>query len=213
MGWDICGWIECHEKFGERNWVRAVDLHFLYQERNYDAFGCLFGWQNYAQFRPIAASRGFPADVSAQVKGDFMGYGETPGGLTWVTWAEIKAIDWEEEAEAADSRIHKYWRAENGELIYQGKAVWDRDFAELVESQRMQTEGGIFQSLVEAMVGKATYPEGQQWERDGIIFRAEKLKRKESLEGSDWNKVFAEMETLASHYGDDGVRLVVWFIC
>jgi hypothetical protein len=36
------------------------------------------------------------------------------------------------------------------------------------------------------------------------------ITRREAL-SDQWQLLFALMQTLARHYGDDGVRLVVWF--
>lgn len=209
MGWDITGYIECREPVAGR-WIMIRNLYPLYQGRNYDSFGCLFGWQNFAHFRPIAAERGLPPDVSPEVKAIHERIGKEAAGTTWISWAEIKIIDWEEEAEQADSRIHRYERNERGELVYQGKAAWDREFLELLNSQRLETEAGTLGSIMEALFLKPTLPAGHQWEKGNIVFLAEKLKRKDAC--GDWQSAFQEMQQLAGKYGDGGVRLIVWFI-
>ena len=211
MGWDITGMIECREATREQEavWIAVRGLNALYEGRNYDSFGCLFGWQNYAHFRPIAEGRGLPPDVSSEVKEDCERYDGEEAGTTWISWAEIKAIDWEEESEQADSRIHRYERNDQGELIYKGKAIWDREFAELLEGQQEVTEAGMFLSAIEAMVMKPVRAEGQQWEKGNVVYRAEKLKRKEVCKG--WQNTFKIMQELAATYGDEGVRLIVWF--
>lgn len=213
MGWDVVGFIECRQQNAqsqETNWTGVKNLYPLYQGRNYDSFGCLFGWKNFAHFRPIAEGRGLPSDVSPETREDYENFGKEAAGATWVNWSEIKAIDWEEESEEADSRIHRYERNEQGELVYKGKAAWSREFQELVKSQQLETQAGTILSIVESLVAKPTMPAGQQWEKGNIVFRAEKLKRKDVC--SDWQGVFNAMEELAATYGDDGVRLVVWFI-
>ena len=57
MGMDISGYVECrawhlHEEGENAVWRAAIDLFFLNITRNYDAFGCLFGMRNYANFHP-----------------------------------------------------------------------------------------------------------------------------------------------------------------
>ncbi len=210
MGWDITGMIECREltTTPEATWIAARSLNDLYEGRNYDSFGCLFGWKNYANFRPIAEGRGLPSDVSSEVREDCERY-DDEAGATWISWAEIKAIDWEEESEQADSRIHRYERNDQGELIYTRKATWDREFAELLEGQQEVTEAGMFLSAIEALVMQPVRAEGQQWEKGNVVYRAEKLKRKEVC--SDWQNTFKVMQELAATYGDEGVRLIVWF--
>lgn len=213
MGWDITGFIECRRQNAQEhtaNWVVVEDLYPLYQGRNYDSFGCLFGWKNYANFRPVAEGRGLPPDVSPEVKERHDEFGKEAAGTTWIIWSEIKAIDWEEESEQADSRIHRYERNEHGELIYTGKAAWSREFMELTNGEQIETEAGTMLSIMEALFAKPSRPEGQQWEKGNVVFKAEKLKRKDVC--ADWQSVFHEMQKLAATYGDDGVRLVVWFI-
>ncbi|HEY7416403.1 MAG TPA: hypothetical protein VH593_14515 [Ktedonobacteraceae bacterium] len=210
MGWDINGFIECCPQTAqEAVWIVTEDLYPLYEGRNYDSFGCLFGVQNYANFRPIAEGRGLPPDVVPETRKRHAGFGPEVAGTTWISWAEIKAIDWEEESEQADSRIHRYERNENGELVFTGKAAWSREFAELLNSQQLETESGTLQSIAGALIASQVWPEGQQWEKGNVVYRAEKLKRKDVC--NDWQAVFNKMRELAATYGDDGVRLVVWF--
>nr|BBH93794.1 hypothetical protein KTA_19930 [Thermogemmatispora argillosa] len=202
MGVDISGWIECRRSFlreGETTpWQPAIRLGFLFHDRSYDAFGCLFGVRNYANFRPVAEERGLPEDVSPAVREEYERWGEGVFGAGWITWAEIKAIDWEEPAELPDARIHRYRRAEDGSLIYEGKAAWDRDFAQAVDH-----------SLIEGIFGTRTWPEGQEWEINGKVYRSVRLRRKDAR--PSWEVTFAVMEALARNYGDDGVRMIVWF--
>jgi hypothetical protein len=131
------------------------------------------------------------------VREEYQRWGEA-FGTSWISWAEIKAIDWEEPAEQPDARIHWYEQAEDGSLVYKGKAAWDRDFAEAVGH-----------SLIEGVFGARTWPEGQEWKIKGKIYRSERLRRKDVL--SSWKAAFQVMEALASNYGDDGVRMIVWF--
>ena len=122
MGTDISGFVECrswrlHEDGEDTPWRAAIDLFFLNITRNYDAFGCLFGIRNYANFRPLATERGLPADASEAVRAELDRLSQWPDqayGTTWVSWAELVAIDWTEEAEAPDSRLHRYRQTPEG---------------------------------------------------------------------------------------------------
>jgi hypothetical protein len=56
------------------------------------------------------------------------------------------------------------------------------------------------------------WPVGQEWHAEDVVFRAERLRRRDAVRStSDWHHVFAVMAALAHRYGDDGVRLIVWF--
>jgi hypothetical protein len=52
--------------------------------------------------------------------------------------------------------------------------------------------------------------EGQTWVDGNTTFRVEKLTRWEAI-GSQCQMLFELMAILAKRYGDDCVRLVVWF--
>jgi hypothetical protein len=208
MGTDISGWVEVLSMPASStyrraaHWNAAIDVGRLI-ERNYDMFGCLFGVTNYAHFRPIAANRGLPEGPSLTVEQEvsqLQGAAETQLiGLTWVTWPELKAIDWDESAEHADARLHMYARDSDGQLTYRAKAAW---------SPALQQITGL--SSENAMRHPPVFPDGATWEFDGILYRAERLKRRYILT-RDWKMLFAIMGTLAEYFGDDGVRLVVWF--
>ena len=214
MGTDIRGWVEIRiprileDDDSPDHWASVITVRSLLG-RNYDAFGCLFGVTNYAHFKPIAAGRGLPADVSDTVREQADHFSPLAGAYlepTWVSWAELRAMDWDEEALEADSRLHQYRRNQAGELVYDTKAGWDRRFAEHTTS----SPGAVLVSMIQSLVEPVTYAVGQEWEIDGVVYRAEKLRRRDAL-GADWEMVFGLMETLAQRYGDDGVRLVVWF--
>jgi hypothetical protein len=79
-----------------------------------------------------AAERGLPLDASETVRAELDRLAEWPDqvfGTTWITWAELKATDWTEPAERADSRLHQYRQTAEG-LKFVGKSAWDRRFAE-----------------------------------------------------------------------------------
>lgn len=60
MGTDISGFLEYRAPQDDQEplWYSAHGLSSLNDNvRNYDAFGCLFGVRNYANFLPLAAGR------------------------------------------------------------------------------------------------------------------------------------------------------------
>ncbi|TYC76333.1 hypothetical protein EH183_01495 [Streptomyces sp. CB01881] len=124
---------------------------------------------------------------------------EAADGVTWITWAELKAVDWNEPAERPDGRLHQYRQTADG-LRLTGKAGWCPRFAQAV-------------GLPESAMGQPQeWPEGSEWLIDGILYRAETMRRREAVtEDGEWKPVWTVMEALASTHGDDNVRLVVWF--
>ena len=207
MGMDISGFVECrawhlHEDGEDVVWQAAIDLFFLNITRNYDAFGCLFGMRNYANFKPLAPERGLPADASETVRAELDGLAQWPDqayGTTWITWAELKAVDWDEPAEQADCRIHRYQQTADG-LRFIGKAAWDSRFTQAV-------------GLPEPVPGQAmACPEGSEWLIGDTFYRAERIRRRDAVpKDGAWKPVWSVMEALASQSGDENVRLVVWF--
>ena len=173
MGTDISGAIECRRAFrdppqhaGGKGWEFAMNLRQLYDARDYDSFGCLFGVTNFAGFEPVAAERGLPGDVAprtAELAARWPYFSPT-----WVSWAEIAAVDWSEPATHPDARIHEYVRGEAGEWRFQGKAGQNPRFARLV---------GM--SAEEAAA--ARWPDGSEWPDGDVLYRAETLTRKDAV--------------------------------
>ncbi|MFV5994779.1 hypothetical protein ACNPQM_20495 [Streptomyces sp. NPDC056231] len=183
-------------------WHAAFDLYSLGVDRNYDAFGCLFGVRNYVNFRPLAPNRGIPIDASETVRAelDRLPWPDQAHSCTWITWAELKAVDWDEMAERPDSRIHEYRDTPHG-LRLVGKASWSPRFARAVGIPE-PVAGGYGQE----------WPEGSEWLIDDVLFRSVKLCRRDAVtDTGEWQPVWNAMKALAEQHGDENVRLVVWF--
>jgi hypothetical protein len=199
VGTDIHGVIEYRRaspSAGHGPWKQAIDLDALNDTRNYDAFGCLFGVRNFANFRPVAADRGLPDDatgftISRMARWEYF-------GATWIGWPEIEVIDWDEPAELPDSRIHEYERQADGSLAWRSKSGVNPRFAKASgTSTKGQGEG-------------KTWPEGAEWIDGNTVYRSERLRRSQAVT-QEWEPVWAVMRALASVHGDDNVRLIVWF--
>ncbi|MBB4986247.1 MULTISPECIES: hypothetical protein [Streptomyces] len=203
MGTDVSGFLEyrASQDGREAAWYGAQDLASLIDVRDYDAFGCLFGVRNYANFRPVAAGRGLPADLSAAVSARFAQLDEWYGGdgfhsTTWITWGEVKAVDWDEPAEKPDGRLHQFRRTPDG-LRMTGKASWSSEFAEAVGLE---------------MGERREWPEGSEWLVGDTLYRSVTIHRRDAVTATgEWQAVWKAMEALAAQHGDDNVRLVVWF--
>jgi len=93
----MCAWIEVRNPGDQDQAVWQAYERVNNVPRNYDAFGCLFGATNYLDFPPVAAERGLPPDVSTPVQAAATEMAVDSAGFawpTWVSWAELKAIDW-----------------------------------------------------------------------------------------------------------------------
>ncbi|GIH21444.1 hypothetical protein Raf01_96160 [Rugosimonospora africana] len=209
VGVDIDGFIEVRpwpswpDLPHEIEWEAAARLDCLYATRNYDAFGCLFGVMNYAGFRPVAADRGLPPDASEQAQQSFRDADADAGRLwpTWIGWDEIQQVDWNESAEHADARLHRYERDNAGQWILRGKASWSR---EALEAQ------GV--SMPQPGTAPNIWPDGSVWTNGDVQFRAERLTRRDAIpDEGNWHPVWEVMAVLGRLHGDENCRLVVWF--
>lgn len=205
MGTDIYGFIECRWDHwldeDDRVWFRAIDLMHLYNGRSYVAFGSLFGVRDTTSFRPLADLRGLPSDVSRETLADFESCGSDLPDASWITWAELKAADWEEIANEVDDCIHEYRRSPDGTWVMHGQNSGLTRFAELsghTDHDTLYHAGRV-------------YAEGTEWPDGDRLFRIGRLRRKDAVPDRDWAPVWSVMRTLANLHGDEGVRLVVWF--
>ena len=189
MGVDMSGWVEYKDaqKYGgvippaAQRWHGVVMIDFLVG-RDLDMFGMLFGIENYTNLPPVVGVRGLPPAISREAKKSSEDWATF--AQTWITWEEIKAISWDDEA--VDGRPHWYLKNEDGTLRHQSKSA--------------PKEGIVVE-------------EGRTWEDDsGRVWKFERISRREVFRTNrEWHLVFDLMERLAQDYGDENIRLVVWF--
>ncbi|MFF4852467.1 hypothetical protein [Streptomyces sp. NPDC001194] len=200
MGTDMHGFIECRDE-DDRRWNGAIDIAHLYDGRSYAAFGALFGVRDATSFRPLAEYRGLPADVSPESLAGFASWSPDAAGASWITWAELAAADWDEAANEVDDCVHEFRRGPEGTWEMHGRNTGLDRFAELA---RPAAPEALYRA------GR-TYPDGTEWLDGDRLFRVGRLRRKDAVLDGEWGAVWSVMRTLASRYGDEGVRLVVWF--
>lgn len=190
MTTDIDGGLEIRPGGPGTPW-QAVELEVLLT-CDYDAFGCLFGVRNYGGFVPVAAARGLPADISTELRRRAL-----EDGLhdhTWIACHELRQVDWDEPAATVDTRIHEYRITDNG-LVPSGKSAWS--------------------AALEGVAGPAdpdgrAHPEGTEWNRGDLLWRAERMHRRDVLHG-ELRELLDRLGGLGAQYGEVNVRWVVWF--
>ncbi|HWS33860.1 MAG TPA: hypothetical protein VN408_14105 [Actinoplanes sp.] len=180
-------------------WIRALDLYPLYRGNDYFSFGCLFGVRNWAGWEPIAAGRGLPGDVSDAVRTEFetgAGIDSSIGGQTWVSWAELQALDMTVTPQCRG--VLQAWTAQGGCRYRRVDDEWPAGFV---------AEHGV--PPLGSTPAEAPYG---SWQVGDVRLRYHAPTRLDAL-GPDtgWEHVFAVMQALAGRFGDDGVRLVAWF--
>ena len=181
------------EGLKEDKWhfIREIDV-----DQSYDSFGSLFGVKNYTNLPPIAPARGIPEDASEETKILYKASiirCNSIFGETYITQSEIENIDWEEEAENYDDRVHTFVKGIEG-WIPDGKTlytIYSNEKGKIIISKDTMLEKG----KTEMIVG-------------GKLYKLKKLKRKECLTQS-WLWLFYEMKELKKQYNE--VRLIVWF--
>jgi len=207
VGIDIHGFIEVRpwaswpDLPSEIPWKAAARLDCLNITRDYDAFGCLFGVMNFAGFQPIAADRGLPEDAGELVRQERQALYQPAQWTTWISWEEIRSIDWREPAERVDARLHEYHRTPDGQWQCVGKAAWSREMrqAQGLEVPPPGTPPG-------------TWPEGSIWTSGDMQWRAERLTRGHAVPAdSAWQPVWDVMGVLGRLHGERNCRLIVWF--
>ncbi|MER7623731.1 hypothetical protein [Streptomyces sp. NPDC126503] len=182
-------------------WVRAMALWPLYDDSDHAAFGCLFGACNDAGFRPLAAGRGLPADLSGELRavleppvrtGEFH-------GATWADWAEIARLDPGTVPDSPFTGRLSWSKVSRPSLVYQ-RLVPDRWPAEVVDLVGPPPAG----------LDRAARL--SEWSSGDLLCRYEPLTAGALLgAGSPWSHVFAVMKALADRFGEKAVRLVVAF--
>lgn len=183
----------------------------LFVGRCYDAFGCLFGVRNYANFNPVAETRGLPDNPSFTVKCDIRRFHDDwqPGdplpesvgfhSTSYLTLEEIDEIDWDEEAEDADERVHVYRDGEYTGKFRDSSSLDDEDWQKLRRGEDVTKEMEHGHPVMDI-------PEEAE-----VTYRLEKITRRDALSGLWETLLFDVMPTLGDLYGEENVRLVVWF--
>lgn len=205
MGTDISGFLEARPHQVHRtaprplaDWEYVADLDHLYASRDYDLFGCLFGVRNFAGFDPVAAGRGMPEDLSERGAAEWSTWEPSSHDPTWVTWAELAAIDLDEPALRPDRRYHHYRRTPSG-LIQVGKFRDGPRITELIAASGMTPADG-----------DEPWPEGTTWADGDDVYRIERLVRRDAVPRS-MTALWTVMGALAELHGPEHVRLVVYF--
>ncbi len=174
MGTDIHGFIEVHEN---GHWTAKGDVDL---DRNYVLFGCLFGVRNRGNFRPLFPNRGLPEGISQETQA-LQKYCHSH---SWASYAELAAIDPEEEALALDDWVYVF---------------------------EVQPDGTEALVLEMAFDEKKGMPKLLPVSVKNPIFRRIRLKRKDALARAGYPRLFEQLSELAKKYGRENVRIVVFF--
>lgn len=190
----------------DRRWMTFIDNVGMWLGRSYDTFGMLFGVRNYANFDPIAAKRGLPENISDNLQEEVDYYDERGllGGIdfhsaSYITFDEIEEIEWDEEAENADSRVHVY--DDDGNFLHKASYV-----GSLTDEERKRIEKG--ETVTKTM--EHGDPLSGVEQGDKTHYKLEKITRQEALSGA-WERLFDTLRDFAEVYGEENIRLVVWF--
>ena len=195
MTTDIHGGVEIRPHGPGSRW-ELTDISLREIAPHYDAFGLLFGVRNYAGFEPIAPGRGLPDDVSADLLARHSA--EHHHDPTWVSWAELARIDWSARSPRVDDRIHVYELTAQGPRL-RGKGTWHGRAWREVAGEHADPRG-------------SSYPEGTESRAGDVMWRVERVSHSDVLRvDPPLRAVLDGMRELAPRYGDDNVRLVVWF--
>lgn len=183
------------------HWTGVIKLHAIIANRNREVFAWLFGvcWNAdnplHHDLPPIAAERGLPADVSYDTA---RSYADTVPilpkeyfGATWVTLAEVQAIDWDQPIE------ERITVSRHGKYPF-GMRYW--------RSQFLQEHADLVPGPAETL-----HPD-MEWTVGDMDYRVDAMRRRDVL-NPDWQVLLRMMDALATRWteGSSFVRLVVWF--
>ena len=174
-------------------WTQVIDIGSVLF-KHADLNGCLFGVDNWGGFEPLFPARGLPVDCAIlDYSKDALGRPLQPGDLedpSWVSWSELRAVDWEVSAVARDQRITEF-ALRGGEEVEVTKSLNPRGLDWVREALHEDPESVV--------------------RTDGRAFRRLLLKRKDCLADTEFPLVMKLMACLAERFGEDSVRVVVWF--
>ncbi|MEU9039811.1 hypothetical protein AB0D45_33575 [Streptomyces sp. NPDC048352] len=198
MGTHIDGVIETYTAGG--GWEMEVDLlDFDLWKARY-ARECLFGYSDGLGLdRPLFDQRGWPEDACEGVP---KVSDELSHGHSYATWAEIAAVDWDAPlCDGPDGSLLGEWRpGPDGALAWQGSVYLPDEVLEAAEE------------LFGEYLFPSEWPPGGEVHLNGAVYRPVVLTAGMYVPpDGPWGPVWASMRALAAEYGDENVRLVVWF--
>jgi len=182
---DVNGRVEFRERGA---WFGVIDPAPLLP-KHYDLFGLLFGVANFAGFVPLFPGRGLPDDCDDTLRAMYEANSSEYFGASWVAYSELVSIDWGLVAERTDQRIHKFEVGADGSERWVGKAMEDS----LPEETRRSIEAS------------GVHDEGH-WR-----LRRRRISRADAKDGTDWDTLLKLMAVLVGRFGEENVRLVVFF--
>jgi len=203
MGCDIHGVFEAYRPDPSDRYMHLAPLGGIVG-RSYDTFGSLFGVRNSAQFEPAFPGRGLPTERSWRLNRELKKWGVDPDDATervdfhsptWVMLSELLELDWDEKADAPDTR---YSVLDEDKEPTGMKSAWSRGHQQLYEEHEK-----------ELAAGEAVPFENGSGEQRYLQRRV--MTRRESLSGAwEW-VIFDLMPLYGERYGEENIRLTVWF--
>lgn len=198
MGTFIDGVIEARTAGGP--WEMEVDLLGFDLGKQRDERDALFGYGGgLGVDRPLFDARGWPEDSCEEVPKRI---DELNHSHSYATWAEIAAVDWDAPiCDRPDWNHVGEWRpGPDGELVLH-EVTWVP--AEVVDAAAKLFGEDLY---------PGEWPPGGEVPLNGAVYRPVVLTAGMIVPPDGrWGPVWASMRTLAAEYGDENVRLVVWF--
>ncbi|MFJ8649384.1 hypothetical protein ACIRNI_25090 [Streptomyces sp. NPDC093546] len=200
MGTYIDGLIEARAAGGA--WEMKVDLLDFDLWKAREARECLFGYGgSLGVDRPLFDQRGWPEDSCDEVPKPEE-YDELNHSHSYATWAEIAAVDW--DAPLCDrpdgNRVGVWLPGSDGELVLD-HVVWAP--VEVLDAA---------EELFGEDLHLYEWPPGGEVRLNGAVYRPLVYTARIIVPPDGrWAPVWASMRALAAEYGDENVRLVVWF--
>lgn len=204
MGIDIHGHVEWRPDESHQRWFSIITYLPVPKA---DIVDFLFGVDKPTTFDPIAERRGIPEDASSETKAAAPDSDSTYAfGQSYITLEELKEIDWVKMAQLTEGETYFY----DTEGVYVAKlspesVLTDIEFEEdtetLVDALREvgEVSGTLDQRLMNSSPG------------DILVMKREPIHPKHTVMTPAWDALLNMMSEAGRIFGNQNVRLVVWF--
>jgi hypothetical protein len=199
MGYSVHGWVERHDFSGEWSGVLGLDS-FL--DRGDLALSILFGGSGWDEVTsPLGPVRGFPHDLSpeaAQQIARIQAAGDMGWPQSWVTWDEVRSLDWDQPVAGTWFTVHRYDRS-----VDPPRFVEEVDHGRLPELVGHTWEDLTNDRYLEEILA-------WQWEVGDQLIRMEWCTLRDAFAYGDWPTVLAVISSLQQWTDPAQIRIVHW---
>lgn len=178
----------CWREIKQADWDRHADAIHQFESNSY-----LGGYQENEQGEPVFRY------ITRII---------TRPAVSWLSWLEIKQIDWEEEASWLE--IHECLRNDQRKIFRERTYLYSPDLSLPEFEEKVGFEQLNISKEQEWDFGEEVWKEYETFFHAARVYRTVKVKMKRKDLIPNWERIFKVMALLAEKHGDDGVRVISW---